>query len=190
MATLVIGLGNPGGAYSHTRHNMGYACLDELERLGRFSKPRREHDAHVVQGQIEGFDMVMARPTTFMNDSGRAGVRLARAFGQQPHDVIVAHDDIDLPLGRLRLRRGGSDGGQRGVRSLIESWRTPDFVRVRMGVGRPPDDDAIDHVLGRFLPEEREPAHRLAKRAAEAIVVTVCEGLEIAMSRFNRADAV
>jgi PTH1 family peptidyl-tRNA hydrolase len=193
MPQLVIGLGNPGPEYVHSRHNMGFSVLDELERLGHFTKPRRERelDALVSRGEVEGFEMVLARPTTFMNDSGRAGIRLTRALSVAPADVIVAHDDIDLKLGRLRLRRGGSSGGNNGIRSLHDAWRTQDFIRVRVGVGKPEGRDAvIGHVLSRFHPDERELANLSVRRAAEATVDILRIGLEQAMTKYNRADAV
>ena len=121
MATLIIGLGNPGGEYARTRHNCGWMVLDELEGRGRFARARREGPSKVRAGTLDGFDVVLARPTTYMNLSGRAGVHLVRALGVTPPGVVVVHDDVDLPFGRLRLRRGGSAGGNRGVRSLIES---------------------------------------------------------------------
>ena len=137
MATLIMGLGNPGGEYSHTRHNCGWMVLDELE--GRAGSPGPSRGpAKVRTGTVDGFNVVLARPTTYMNLSGRAGVHLVRVLGVPIPDVVVVHDDVDLPFGRLRLRRGGSAGGNRGVRSLIESWQTPDFIRVRVGIGRPP----------------------------------------------------
>jgi peptidyl-tRNA hydrolase, PTH1 family len=188
MAQLVIGLGNRGSEYRHTRHNIGWMCLDELERRGRFGRERREGPARIREGSLEGYDVVTARPQTFMNLSGRAGVHLTARLGITPPDVIVVHDDADLPLGRLRLRRGGSAGGQRGVQSLIDAWRSQDFVRVRIGIGRPRDDgDLVDHVLDGFLPDERPIATAAVTRAADAIISVMRDGLDEAMTRFNRA---
>ncbi|MGD1053769.1 MAG: aminoacyl-tRNA hydrolase [Candidatus Dormibacteria bacterium] len=186
MATLIIGLGNPGGEYAHTRHNCGWMVLDELEGRGRFARPRREGPAKVRTGTVDGFDVVLARPTTFMNLSGRAGVHLVRVFSVPVSDVVVVHDDVDLPFGRLRLRRGGSAGGNRGVRSLIESWQTQDFIRVRVGIGRPaPGEDTVDHVLDPFTPAERELLPAILDRAADAVAAIVREGAERAMNRYN-----
>ena len=187
MATLVIGLGNPGGEYAGSRHNMGWMCLDALERMGKFARAKREGASMVATGTVEGFDLILARPQTYMNKSGSAGVQLVQRFGIPVSDVIVAHDDLDLRLGQLRLRRGGSAGGQNGVKSLIDAWRTQDFIRVRMGIGRPDDKSAvIDYVLDRFRPDERDAAGILAQAAAQAIVVAVREGLDAAMTAFNR----
>jgi PTH1 family peptidyl-tRNA hydrolase len=187
MAALVIGLGNPGGEYGRTRHNLGWMVLDELERRGRFARARREGPAKIRIGSIEGLDVITARPQTYMNLSGRAGVHLVRALGVPVDDVIVVHDDVDLPLGRIRLRRGGSAGGQKGVDSLIRSWQTKDFLRVRVGIGRPPDGwETADHVLERFDPEERERLPRIVERAADATVALIRDGLERAMAEYNR----
>jgi PTH1 family peptidyl-tRNA hydrolase len=187
MATLIIGLGNPGGEYAHTRHNCGWMVLDVVEGRGRFARARREGSARVRTGTVEGFDVVLARPTTFMNLSGRAGVHLVRVLGVPVSDVVVVHDDVDLPFGRLRLRRGGSAGGNRGVRSLIESWQTPDFIRVRVGIGRPAaGEDTVDHVLEPFTPAERELLPAILGRAADAVIAIVREGLSGPMNEYNR----
>ena len=189
MPTLVIGLGNPGGEYASTRHNVGWRALAELERRGRFGKERREGPARVREGSLDGQDVVLARPPTYMTLSGRAGRHLTTRFGIEPADAIVIHDDLDLPLGRLRLRRGGSAGGQRGVKHLIDSWQTQDFVRVRIGIGRPPPGvDPIDYVLEPFDSEERERVPAITARAADAVVTIVREGIEPAMNLFNRAS--
>ncbi|MGP8160471.1 MAG: aminoacyl-tRNA hydrolase [Candidatus Dormibacteria bacterium] len=187
MATLIIGLGNPGGEYAATRHNCGWMVLDELERRGRFGRARREGPAKVRAGSVDGYELVLARPTTFMNLSGRAGVRLVRVLGVSIPDVVVIHDDVDLPFGRLRLRRGGSAGGNRGVRSLIESWQTADFIRVRVGIGRPAEgEDTVDHVLDPFTAAERQALPAVLGRAADAALGVVRDGLERTMTEYNR----
>jgi PTH1 family peptidyl-tRNA hydrolase len=186
MATLVIGLGNHGGGYAHTRHNAGWMVLDELERRGRFVRERKEGPARVTEGTVDGFDLVLARPQTYMNLSGRAGVHLTGKYGISPADVIVVHDDLDLPVGRLRLRRNGSAGGQKGVQSLADSWRFKEFMRVRVGIGRPPEDvDPVDYVLRRFTPDERALMEDVVPRAADAVVAIVRDGLDKAASIFN-----
>jgi len=190
MAQLVIGLGNRGGEYARTRHNVGWMCLDELERRGRFGRERREGPAKIREGTLDGYDVITARPQTYMNLSGRAGAHLTEKLGVPPGDVVVVHDDADLPLGRLRVRRGGSAGGQKGVQSLIDSWRTQDFMRVRIGIGRPDaGGDLVDHVLDRFEPDERSVVDSAIKRAADSVVSIMREGLDAAMTQFNRATA-
>ncbi|HEX3604381.1 MAG TPA: aminoacyl-tRNA hydrolase [Candidatus Dormibacteraeota bacterium] len=188
MSTLVIGLGNPGGEYASSRHNVGWRTLAELERRGRFGRERKEGPAKIRDGAVDGLELVLARPTTYMNLSGRAGRHLTSKLGIPPEDVIVVHDDMDLPLGRLRLRRGGSAGGQRGVRHLIDSWQTQDFMRVRVGISRPPPGiDPVDWVLMSFDGDERERLPGIIDRAADAVVAIVREGLEPAMNLYNRA---
>lgn len=189
MVRLVIGLGNKGGEYRWTRHNVGWRCLDALQQRGRFSRDRREGPARVVEGQLEGCDVVLARPQTFMNLSGRAGVHLTRKFGVRPEDTLVVHDDVDLPLGRLQLKRDGSHGGHKGVLSLAGSWQTRDFLRLRMGIGRPPADvETADHVLDGFTLEERSAVSDEVERAADAVLLVLREGEERAMNLVNRRE--
>jgi peptidyl-tRNA hydrolase, PTH1 family len=188
MASLVIGLGNPGGEYAHTRHNVGWMCLDELESRGRFGRQRREGPARVREGTVDGYDVVTARPQTYMNVSGRAAVHLLRKYGLPPEDLIVVHDDVDLPLGRLRLKRGGGTAGQKGIASIADSLRTQDFLRVRIGVSRPVDrDQMVDYVLDRFTSAESERLAAVLPRAADAVTALIRDGLESAMTEFNRA---
>ena len=187
MPTLIIGLGNRGGEYARTRHNVGWMCLDELERRGRFSRERREGPSRVREGSIEGFDVVTARPQTYMNLSGRAAVHLTEKYGVSPRDVIVVHDEADFPLGKIQIRRKGSSAGHKGVQSLIDAWRTDEFVRVRIGVGRSAGDgDLVEHVLDSFTPEERELLPGIISRVADAIVAIIRDGPDGAMTTFNR----
>jgi PTH1 family peptidyl-tRNA hydrolase len=188
MAALIIGLGNPGGEYARSRHNVGWMCLDEIEARGRFGRQRREGPAKVREGTVDGYDVITARPQTYMNVSGKAAAHLLRKYGVPAQDLIVVHDDVDLPLGRLRLKRGGGAAGQKGVLSIADSLRTQDFIRVRIGVSRPPDrDQMIDYVLDGFTPEERERLDAVVPRAADAVMALVRDGLDSAMTEYNRA---
>jgi len=126
---LIIGLGNPGGEYARTRHNVGWMCLDELERRGKFGRERREGSARVREGTIDGYDVLTARPQTFMNLSGKAGVQLTTKHGTAPRDVIVVHDEADFPLGRVKIKFGGSAAGHLGVQladRLVAHRRVPE----------------------------------------------------------------
>jgi peptidyl-tRNA hydrolase, PTH1 family len=188
VAALILGLGNPGGEYRGTRHNVGWLALDELESRGRFGRQRREGPAKVREGTIDGYDVVTARPQTYMNVSGRAAVHLLRKYGVPPEDLIVVHDDVDLPLGRIRLKRGGGAAGQKGVLSIADALRTQEFMRVRIGVSRPLErDQMVDYVLDRFTPDERERLAVVIPRAADAVSALVRNGLETAMNEYNRA---
>jgi peptidyl-tRNA hydrolase, PTH1 family len=188
VAALIIGLGNPGGEYRGTRHNVGWLALDELEARGRFGRERRDGPAKVREGAIDGYDVITARPQTYMNVSGRAAAHLLRRFGMPAEDLIVVHDDVDLPLGRIRLKRGGGAAGQKGVLSIADALRTQEFMRVRIGVSRPLErDQMVDYVLDRFTPDERERLAVVIPRAADAVTSLVRSGLETAMSEYNRA---
>ena len=187
MPQLVIGLGNPGGEYARTRHNVGWMVLDELERRGRFGRSHKQGLARVREGTLDGVDVVTARPTTYMNSSGRAGNQLTDHYSVSPHDVIVVHDEADFPLGKMQIKVSGRSAGHRGVQSLMDSWRTQDFVRVRIGVGRPEgSSDLVDHVLETFDRDERERLPAIIGRAADAVVAVMREGAEPAMTQFNR----
>ena len=188
MPELVIGLGNPGGEYARTRHNVGWMVLDELERRGRFGRSHRQGLARIREGTIDGIDVVTARPTTYMNESGRAGKQLTDRYSVSPPGVIVVHDEADFPLGKLQIKVSGRSAGHRGVQSLMDSWRTQDFVRVRIGVGRPDGAaDLVDHVLETFDRDERERLPAIIERAADAVIAIMHEGPEVPMTRFNRA---
>ena len=188
MPELVIGLGNPGGEYARTRHNVGWMVLDELERRGRFGRSHKQGLARVREGTLDGMDVVTARPTTYMNLSGRAGKQLTDHYGVSPHDAIVVHDEADFPLGKIQVKVTGRSAGHKGVQSLMDSWRTQEFVRVRIGVGRPEgSSDLVDHVLDAFDREERERVPAIMRRAADAVIAIMRDGAESAMAEYNRA---
>jgi PTH1 family peptidyl-tRNA hydrolase len=188
VSTVIIGLGNPGGEYAHTRHNVGWMCLDVLESRGRFGRQRREGPAKVREGTLEGYDVVTARPQTFMNVSGRAAVHLVGRYGVPVEDLIVVHDEVDLPLGRIRLKRGGGAAGNKGVLSIADALRSQEFIRVRIGVSRPAErDQMVEYVLNGFAPEERPRLTAVLNRAADAVTTVVRDGLDKAMTEYNRA---
>ena len=186
---LIVGLGNPGKAYAGNRHNVGYHCIDRLAREHRIAVKERRLRLKSVKavfgrGRIDETPVVLAKPHTFMNLSGGAVAQLARRLGAAPDDLIVIHDDMDLPPGKIRIRRGGSAGGHRGAASVIDSLGSDGFIRVRIGIGRPASDE-IAHVLGDFTAEEKAVVTEAIDRATEAVRCILGDGIEAAMNRYN-----
>jgi PTH1 family peptidyl-tRNA hydrolase len=192
VEALVVGLGNPGSAYRSTRHNIGFMTVDALATRLHSQVSRKEAGALVGQARVPGADadVVLVKPQTFMNLSGRAVAPLLRKHGVAPQDLWVIHDDIDLPFGRLRIRRGGGAGGNKGINSIMESLGGErDFVRLRMGVGRPDPDEAVEYVLGVFPDDERERLPAFIDLTLEAVVTGLVEGLDTSMNRYNGKSA-
>ena len=187
---LVIGLGNPGPAYASTRHNAGFLVATLLaERLGARFKPFRGAGgrAQVVEARLAGAPVVLARPQSFMNESGGPVASIARFFKVPADRVIVVHDDLDLPFGALRLKRGGGDGGHNGLRSITASLGDRDYLRVRLGIGRPPGrQDPADYVLRSFSSAERKELGYHVDRAADAVEALLGDGLEAAQNAYNQ----
>jgi PTH1 family peptidyl-tRNA hydrolase len=187
VTKLIVGLGNPGPRYRDTRHNVGFAVVSTLAERHRLSG-RTVGSAIIGEGEIGGARVVLAQPTTFMNDSGRAVAQLKRKYPNVDlADFLVVVDDMDLPTGTLRLRGKGSAGGHNGLRSIIGALGTDAFPRLRIGVGRPPPSiDPIDHVLTRFRPDEREAIDAAIMTAADAVEYWIETDIEETMNRFNR----
>ncbi len=194
---LIVGLGNPGEKYARNRHNIGYMCVDYYaEKYGiRFN--RKQANARIGTGEILGFDVMMAKPETFMNRSGEAVKRLYRKHQIKIRNIIVIHDDLDLAPGKIRIRPAGSSAGHKGVTSIIDLLGRNDFYRIRVGIGRPAgtdentragDSDIVSYVLGNLTPEEEEIFHEVIPRVAEAVDCLLTEGLTAAMNRFNKSD--
>jgi PTH1 family peptidyl-tRNA hydrolase len=185
---LIVGLGNPGAQYRYNRHNVGFMLADRLaDRLGvKFT--RLESKALVTKGEHEGRRIVLAKPHTFMNLSGQSVGALVRFYKAPLSNLLVAYDDVDLPLGTVRMRPDGGSAGQKGMASIIERLGTQEIPRLRLGVGRPPGRmDAADYVLQDFPAGEKELLQATLDRAADAALVFVMEGLEAAMNRYNGA---
>ena len=183
---LVIGLGNPGKRYSDTRHNVGFWCVDRLATQTSIALSKRYSLAHVGEGTINGHLVALAKPRTFMNDSGRAITSILARYRALPENMIVVHDDMNLPLGKLRLRTQGSVGGHNGMKSIIGAIGTQEFVRLRIGIGSPPVGvNDVDYVLGRMTADEHTTAKHVVGRAAEAIVCVLTEDIDTAMNQFN-----
>lgn len=184
---LIVGLGNPGARYARNRHNVGARCVSRLAAAHGLEFSRRQKNARVARGTIGGCPVVLAIPQTFMNESGRAVAPLARFYQVPPERLMVVYDDLDLPPGNLRIRPDGGSGGHRGMRSVIEHLGTQSFPRLRIGIGRPPGQmDPADYVLQNFTPDEEPVIEETIERAIAAIQTWLTEGLEKAMSLYNR----
>jgi peptidyl-tRNA hydrolase, PTH1 family len=182
---IVAGLGNPGSRYSRTRHNIGFQVLDELAKRHGLEF-REKADYRICNGSVEGDEIVLVEPLTFMNRSGTAVRKVAGKFFVPPECIIVVHDDLDLETGVLKIRTKGSSGGHRGVESVIQSLGTKDFVRVKIGIGRPGVVPAEKYVLSKFTGTELPFVKVAVAEAVESIHVILTEGAEKAMNRFNR----
>lgn len=183
---VIVGLGNPGVKYERTRHNVGFMVVDELaKQVGVRVRVRRFH-ARIATAEVNGKCILLVKPQTFMNLSGEA-VQLIVHHYQLPLDrLLIILDDVNLPLGKLRIRPRGSHGGHRGLRSVIETLRTQNFPRLRIGIGKPPvGQDLVDYVLSPFAPDEEETLQLTIARATDAVFTFIAEGIERAMSAFN-----
>jgi PTH1 family peptidyl-tRNA hydrolase len=184
---LIVGLGNPGKQYERTRHNVGFEVLDELARRATadFRKPWLAK-AQTATAHIGDHAVLLVKPVTFMNLSGEAVAALVRKRGWAPNDVLVVSDDVELPIGRLRIRERGGAGGHNGLKSVLERLGSDDFVRLRVGIGRAVGErEMTGHVLGRFSAEERRALEPVIVAAADAVECIVADGTETAMNRFN-----
>jgi len=189
---LITGLGNPGREYSASRHNIGFRCINYFAKDCDIRLDHRKAKARVGQGVVAGIPVVLARPGTFMNHSGDSVAPLLRQLDLSPQDLIVVYDDLDLPLGRIRIRPSGSAGGHRGMKSIIRALDSRDFTRIRVGIGRPdagtPSSttlEVVEYVLGRFSSEEDNVAKQAVTQASAALYDILSEGLDKAMNRFN-----
>ena len=182
---LVVGLGNPGREYARNRHNVGHMAVDELARRHGGSW-RGKFSGQIADVRIDGHRVALLKPETFMNDSGRSVKAAATFFKLEPDAILVVHDESDLETGRLQVRLGGGLAGHNGLRSVAQQLGTPDFMRLRVGVGRPGRGDRrslADYVLADFEPEEG--AEEIVARAAEAVETLDAEGLERTQAKFN-----
>ena len=183
---IVAGLGNPGERYETTRHNLGARVVALLvERMGARFK-RHKSGCLVAEGRLAGSAVVLARPTTYMNDSGRPLAQLVRFYKQPPARLLVVHDELDLPFGVIRVKAGGGTAGHNGVASLVAHLHSKDFLRLRIGVGRPPGGrDPVDYVLSQFTSTERRELDLLLLEAADAVERVIEVSVERAMNELN-----
>ncbi|MEO8483689.1 MAG: aminoacyl-tRNA hydrolase [Acidobacteriota bacterium] len=185
---LVVGLGNPGATYRGTRHNVGFEVLDRLAERHRTAFDAAPVDALEARWRPEGDTVLLAKPLTFMNLSGAAVAGLCRFYRIDTSEVLIVCDDVNLPLGRVRVRATGSEGGHNGLRSVAQHLGTIDYARLRMGVGRGDERrDLADHVLSRFEPEEQTGVTSAIDRSADAVEDWVRHGTAYVMNTYNRA---
>jgi len=183
---LIVGLGNPGRKYRFTRHNTGFLVIDELAKRNGIDLKERRYKTRFGRGLIKEHEAVLAKPLTFMNLSGLAVRRIMEVFHLEEKDLIVIHDDVDIDFGRIRIREGGGHGSHKGVESIQGLLGLSGFVRVKVGIGRPKENkDLSDYVLEPFGGDERILVREMVARAAESVETLICEGVQVAMSRFN-----
>ena len=183
---LIVGLGNPGKDYEDTRHNVGFRVVDELARRYSLTFGKTERKAQVASGMIKDKKVILAKPQTYMNLSGEAVRSLVDFYKVELAHILVIADDLDIPLGTVRLRQSGGAGGQNGIKNIIQHLGTPEFNRLRFGIGRPPGKmQAKDYVLSAFKGDDAILASQVIDRAAEAVETWLIEGIDLAMTRHN-----
>lgn len=183
---LIVGLGNPGLEYKHTRHNFGFMTIEHLAGRLNVTLKRMKFKAMIAETRLDGKLVVLAKPLTFMNDSGNSVGPLTRYFKVPLGNLLVMHDDLDLPLGSVRLRPQGGSSGQRGMASIINRLGTQEFPRMRLGIGRPPGQlDPVDYVLQPFQAQEVELKKMVLDQAADAAETFIRAGIEAAMNKYN-----
>lgn len=182
---LIVGLGNPGPEYERSRHNAGFMVLDRLAAKHNLRFNQKRAHSRIARGTLGGADVVLAKPETYMNLSGRAVQGVLMVHGVTSRNLLVVYDDFDLPLGSLRLRERGGPGTHNGMRSIVQAIGTQDFPRLRVGIGGAEGQTARDHVLGEFSPDECAVFQAARDRAVEALETVLTDGLPVAMNRFN-----
>lgn len=189
---LIVGLGNPGKTYARNRHNAGFLCLNYFARLHSIRFDRRHCQARVGTGKVRGEKLLLAKPQTFVNLSGKSVAGLVQKHNIPLSNLLVIYDDLDLPLGKIRLRQSGSSGGHKGINSIISALGSEDFPRIRVGIGRPQaekqsmsEDAIVNYVLSDFSPQEEAIMKSVIATVSEAIDCFLSQGIEAAMSNFN-----
>lgn len=191
---LIVGLGNPGRGYANNRHNVGFVCLNHFARTEGIRFDKKQSKARIGIGEVAGSKVVLAKPQTYMNLSGQSVSRLIKKFNINLDDLLVIHDDLDLPLGKIRIRHGSSSGGHKGIDSIITELGSQDFLRLRVGIGRPivtpgstqiSEADIVAYVLSNFTSEEKQIITQVIPRVSEAILCLLSEGLAAATHKYN-----
>lgn len=183
---LIVGLGNPGNEYAKTRHNVGFILVDALADHLNITLWKDKFNAKIAEGRIGSEKILLVKPQTYMNNSGEAVGPLMRWYKLEPEDVIVAHDDMDIPAGTIRIRKKGSSGGHNGIKSLIAHLGSENFARVRLGIGRPlPGWSVVNHVLAPFPAEDKQAVDEAVKYLIPAVECIITDGLDVAMNKYN-----
>jgi len=185
---LIVGLGNPGKEYSGSLHNVGFMSVNFFARRNHMSFDKKQANARTGSGKVDGVQVLLARPQTYMNRSGLAVSRLVRKFKINLADLLVVYDDLDLPLGKIRIREGGSAGGHNGMKSIIAELGSQDFPRLRVGIGRPRDthENVIPYLLGESDPETKKAINGVLPIVSEAILSFINGGVMAAMNKYNQ----
>ena len=191
---LIVGLGNPGKGYADSLHNLGFMCVNHFARIHSIRFDKKQGKARIGLGEIADSKVVVARPQTYMNQSGQAVGRLVKKFKISLDNLLIIHDDLDLPLGKIRIRKGGGSAGHKGVESIIAELGSQDFPRIRVGIGRPiaptgsteiTDADIITYLLSELPLEEKRAITQILPKVTETILCILTEGLTAAMNRYN-----
>ena len=186
---IIVGLGNPGAQYENTPHSVGFEAVDAIAALiGTAWEEKRQFKCLMARGAFAGCPVMLVKPQTFMNLSGESVAPVVKYHNATPTDLLVIQDDIDLPVGRMRIRKGGSCGGHNGIRNIIERLGTPDFTRLKLGVGKD-KSDVIAHVLGKFDPQTRKTMDLVVAEAVKAAAAILTSGPDRAMNAYNGFSA-
>ncbi|SHK21512.1 aminoacyl-tRNA hydrolase [Paramaledivibacter caminithermalis] len=183
---VIVGLGNPGKKYTGTRHNVGFEVVDYLAYRNNIEVKKIKHKALIGEGIIDGKEVMLVKPQTFMNLSGQSVLEICEYYKIDISKLIVIYDDIDIDLGRIRIRKKGSGGTHNGMRNIIYLLQKDEFPRIRIGIGKPTHRDLVSYVIGRFGEDEREDIVLSIKLAAEAVESIVSEGMDKAMNKYNK----
>lgn len=184
---VIVGLGNPGRQYAHTRHNVGFDVLDAFAKRRKVKILSRQCQGLVGSLDHYGEQILLVKPQTFMNESGQTVGQIMRKYHLEPSDIFVIYDDMDLPLAKIRIRLQGSSGGHNGMKSIIAHLHSTEFARMRIGIGH--QGEAINHVLSRFSRRDRQEMDVTIEQAADALDMILEEGIEAAMNQYNRAES-
>lgn len=183
---LIVGLGNPGKEYENTRHNSGFCVMDELAKECQVQIEQKKFKSLIATTRIHGEQVMLMKPQTYMNNSGEAVIEAVKFYHIDLEDILVIYDDMDMPIGKIRLREKGSAGGQNGVKSIIAHLHTQDFKRIRVGIGKDSRVPVVDWVLGKIRKEELEDYHQAVCMAKDAAIYSISHSFVDTMSRFNK----